>query len=304
MKSFIASKKNNLLARICEALVGLSVATAIFYYWQTISNSLVSSYLVSLFETNFNPALIPHFKVFTSAWVLIIAALLLLSTSVLLHHYKKQFNSKKVQQRKTKYQNFFANVVADESDSISAKYISKDHKVLKQHLSKQDFMNEDNRQALLTELKAMYNIISGNEKSKLRELYFGLGFVDELNNKFEHKNWHVRVDAIHETKQFGVTKLYPNIFRLVNDPNEMVRRNALIARVDLDDEPLSFLSDIDYVLSNWERHKILSSLAKLPSHKLPTFSKLYYTYPLHKEFLKELSDYFDQSGFAKVLQMA
>ncbi len=304
MKTFTTSKKNNLRAGLLEILIGLSVATALIYYWQSNSAFTIGAYLTSLFEASFNSSIVPDFKIFTSVWMLIIGVLIMLTASVLIHSFVRNNTASKIKERQTKYQDFFADVVADESTEISTAYFSQNQPELKQHLSKEDFTDPANRKALLKELKATYDLISGSEKSKLRELYFGLGYVDELKTKFEHKKWNVRVEAIQEAKQFGVKQMYPRIFKLVDDSDDLVRRNALIARVDLDDEPMSFLGDIDYILCKWERHKILSTLVKLPSHKLPNFSSLYHIYPLHKDFLEELGNYFDQSGYAKVLQMA
>lgn len=303
MKKLIGSNKK-LLTGSGEVVIGFGFATVVFINWKSISEFPAVINITEFLQANFNSTIVPHFSMFTTTWIVLIALLVILICVVLIHNFRKHLISKKLKQRQTKYQNFFANVVEDTSQNISKQYTTHEDQSLKQHLSKDDFVKDDNRNALLTELKAMYNIISGDEKGNLRELYFALGFVDDLKNKFEHKSWHKRVEAIHEARQFGVSQLYPKIISLVTDPNEMVRRNALLARVDLDEQPLSFLSDIDYELCNWERHKILTSLAKLPSHKLPRFSDLFTTYPLNRQFLKELSDHFDQSNHASIIQMA
>lgn len=290
-----------LLSGICiwmgeDILGGIGIVANQLLLQKTIVSNLFFNY--------FNPAVVPAINTFTSLWMFLISMLVFLSVVVLLHVFFKKKNSKKFKDRQVKYQSFCASVVSYENDELITNYTGKDFNYKKLHLSKRDFTKSDNRSALLKEIKAMHEIIKGNEKNKLRELYFGLGFVDELESKFNHHSWYKRVEAIQEAKQFGVIQLYPNIFKLVSDSHELVRRNALLARIDLDEQPLSFLEEIDYSLSIWERHKILSSLTKLPTIKLPNFSKLYTKHPLHKDFLKELSDYFNQKEQATVLQLA
>lgn len=185
MESFITPKKK-IIFFFLEAGIGLCFAIMLLYLTGIVSDvpliedmlSGISQFSFTDFiSSGFNSKYVPQLETFKSIWVILLVVLVFLISAILSHNYYKQKSEKKNNKRKSKYQNFFANVVADQDQQISRRYSLDNKKQLKQHLSKEDFTKGENRQALLKELKAMHNIISGAEKSKLRELYFGLGLL-------------------------------------------------------------------------------------------------------------------------------
>lgn len=196
--------------------------------------------------------------------------------------------------KRQQYQNYFASSIAEDENKSAFEKKNKLTQQNKEHLSIEDLTNTNNRQLLLNELKGMYSFMSGSEKIRLKELYYALGFIDGLPDKFKSPDWVQRVEAIQEVKQFEVAKYYPTIFKLINDPNETVRRNSLIARIDLTENPLDILKDIHTKLSIWEKHNIALALEKLPKHRLPNFQDLIKKHFIHHEFLHEMKVHFNQ----------
>ena len=131
-----------------------------------------------------------------------------------------------------------------------------------------------------------------------------MGFVPELEARLASKSWLTRVEAIQEIRQFQVTTYYPQVFEMINDVHETVRRNAILSRIVLDPDPINILHDINTPLNTWERHNILSALEKLPSHKVPLFCTLYLEAPMHVEFLKELCLHFHQKTVVDTAKQA
>ena len=210
-----------------------------------------------------------------------------------IHTHLSDNKEKDVKSHKEKYQDYFNDVISPKDLQVD-QYFNKTKSSSKSHLELTDIVDPKNRTILLSELKGMHSIITGQEKDRLRELYFGMGFVPEIKSRLESSSWLTRVEAIQEVRQFQIRSYYPKVFDMINDAHETVRRNAILSRIVLDPDPINILHDINTPLNSWERHNILSALEKLPSHKVPLFCTLYLEAPMHVEFLKELCLHFHQ----------
>lgn len=264
--------------------------------WESLPNS--SFEFLSIFQapSQFDLDLNKKESVLIGFSLVIAICLVVITTYSLLHNKISNKLSGEDFSNSQRYQNYFAGALAERSNPLklnrdNGKLIEKQ----KEHLSVEDLTNTNNRVLLLKELKGMHGLISGEEKQRLKELYYALGFIDDLPNKFKSKDWVQRVEAIHEVKQFEVAKYYPTIFKLINDSNSTVKRNSLLARIDLEGNPLDILDDINSKLSIWEKHNITLALDKLPSHHIPNFQDLMKSYPLHHEFLSEMNLHFHQN---------
>jgi len=289
---------------LVSSVFALFIVTALYY-----TNGIENLSLDSTYQAAYN-----YFSIFQS-WenmqvqiqqkesmllgcsiVLTITIATIVCYSILHTHFYKKIN-KEDDERQQKYQKYFAGTVAQNSNPLKLNQ-SKNSIANKnrEHLSIEDLTNIDNRILLLKELKAMHSLINGEEKLRLKELYYGLGFIDDLPTKFLSSDWVRRVEAILEVKQFEVSKYYPTIFKLINDSHSTVRRNSIIARIDLEENPLKILEDLNSKLSIWEKHSITLALDKLPHHLIPNFQDLMRTYPIHHEFLSEMKTHFNQGN--------
>ena len=217
----------------------------------------------------------------------LLLALGILISYMLIHLKLSKSESKKNQLKAEEFQNYFTTIIT-ENNSAPDSYLSAHSSTVRMHLSKDDLYNIDKRLILLKELRSMHSLVGGQEKIRLEDQYFALGFVDELEDKFLSPDWVVRAQAVSETAQFKVKKYYPYIEDLMSDRNESVRQNAMIAQMKLDDQPLSILDRIKRPLSVWEKHQMYLAIKALPSHKLPPFTELINKYSIHKDFINDL----------------
>ena len=142
----------------------------------------------------------------------------------------------------------------------------------------------------------MHAMLSGDEKNSLREIYYALGFIDELRPKFLSFDWVKKVEAISEVKQFEVTEYYDTIRNLALDANKQVKQSAILALLQTEKSPLDILNHIDQPLSRWEKHHILRAMEQLPSSEIPVFGQLKSRWPRHTDFLNELGEHFLQES--------
>ena len=214
--------------------------------------------------------------------------------SSIIHSALREDKEVTLEGHKNKYQSYFAQHISQPSSSVGKLFDAETDANEDVYLSVDDFAESKNRAIMLSELKGMHAMIEGEEKDRLRELYFTLGFVPELSSRLSSAHWVTRAEAIQEVRQFQVKSYYEKVFTMVNDSHPKVRRVAVVSRVVLDNDPMSILYDVKSPLSQWERHNILSALKKLPSHKIPLFCTLYLEAPVHVEFLRELCIQFHQ----------
>jgi len=222
----------------------------------------------------------------------LVFTLFVVTSYVMIHLRISTTIEKREKKKSDKFQQYFSSVIISR-DAVMEKYHLPSHnKEERVHLSKEDLFDVNNRVLLLKELRAMHSLVSGSEEQKLTELYYALGFVDELLDKFRNADWVLRAEAINEVAQFKVVSLYDTVDDMILDQNETVRQNALIAKMKIVDQPLSILEKIKRPLSVWEKHQIFLTLKSLPAHRLPSFTDLSDKYLRHTEFIGEMKTQF------------
>ncbi len=211
----------------------------------------------------------------------------------LAHNFIIKKGSEQRKKVANKYQDYLSHIISESNNNFqNYKSGSRSEKV---SLTKDDIYNVNNRAVLLSELKGMHSLIAGNDKTRLSDIYFSLGFVEELSEKFKSTEWTLRAEAITETLQFKVQQYYNLVNKLVNDHNLTVSQNALVASVSINKEPLAAFRKINRKLSQWDQHCIIDELKKLPRHKLPRFDKIVLDNTINQEFINELQQYFHNS---------
>jgi len=240
-----------------------------------------------------NPDILPHtrFLGLTALCICIVLASIV-AYSIIHSKYRSSKNNAHISE---KYQDYFAAVISNIHSNLNDIYTN-NNAGTGLRLTKEDISNVNNRTILLAELKGIHSLIKGNEKKRLEDIYFALGFVEELEDKFKSPEWKDRAGAIKETIQFQVKELYPYVFKLVNDSNSTVSQNAILSTIGIAEHPLSVLNEIERPLSKWEQHNILLAVKKLPKHKINQLDAVKVKNDYHQEFLQEINIYFHQNS--------
>ena len=121
--------------------------------------------------------------------------------------------------------------------------------------------NNTNREIFINELLSLHNNLYGEAASRLRDLFFNLELYKDSLNKTHNRRWNIKAKGIGELAQMDVKDANNEIVKYANYKNQILRMEAQVALVKLNDsDPLFFLDDLKYELSEWEQINILNTL--------------------------------------------
>jgi len=130
-----------------------------------------------------------------------------------------------------------------------------------EYIEFQGINTRKNRQMFIDELRFLHSNLYGETASKLRDLYFELELHKDSLRKVYHRRWYTKSKGFREVAQMDVKDANDYIAGFTNSKNPIIRVEAQVAMVKLSDEnPLSFLDDLTYVLSDWEMINIYDTL--------------------------------------------
>jgi HEAT repeat protein len=129
------------------------------------------------------------------------------------------------------------------------------------------------RQVLIDQMIDVSINLKGKEIEKLFDLYKLLGLDRDSIKKAHSRQWHKKVKGIRELAYMNIKDANDIIYNALNSSNEILRMEAQIALVRLnDDNPFEFLSHLTSHFSLWEQ----ITLHELIIHHnipLPSFQK-------------------------------
>ncbi|MBW6479266.1 MAG: HEAT repeat domain-containing protein [Bacteroidales bacterium] len=121
--------------------------------------------------------------------------------------------------------------------------------------------NKINRQLFIDELRFLHSNLYGETASKLRDLYFNMGLHKDSLRKVYSKRWHTKSKGFREVAQMDVKDANDYIAGFTNSKNPIIRVEAQVAMVKLaEEEPLGFLDNLTYEMSEWEMINIYDTL--------------------------------------------
>jgi hypothetical protein len=117
------------------------------------------------------------------------------------------------------------------------------------------------RQVMITELINGKKGLSGTAATNLVLLYRQLGLERDSLDKLASRKWHLQAQGIQELAVMEQRSYVTRLYRFTNAHNEVVRREAQAAIVQLYGfEGLRFLEIIDTPLSEWQQIQLLRLL--------------------------------------------
>jgi hypothetical protein len=121
--------------------------------------------------------------------------------------------------------------------------------------------NKINRQIFIDELRFLHSNLYGETASKLRDLYFNMGLHKDSLRKVYSRRWHTKSKGFREVAQLDVKDANDYIAGFTNSKNPIIRVEAQVAMVKLaEEEPLGFLDNLTYEMSDWEMINIYDTL--------------------------------------------
>ncbi|MFN4315472.1 MAG: HEAT repeat domain-containing protein [Chitinophagaceae bacterium] len=131
------------------------------------------------------------------------------------------------------------------------------------------------RQTLIRELAATVRNMSGQAAANICWFYEKTGLHQDTLMQLKSGQWHLKARAIQQLAHLQQQRYITRIYRLTNDPHELVRNEARIAVVKLTGfEGLRFLDVISYPITEWQQISLLHELAQHRRLVFPAIERL------------------------------
>lgn len=139
--------------------------------------------------------------------------------------------------------------------------------------------NRFQKQILVDELLKAHKGLEGELATKIQDLFKSLGLDHFCFQKLNSASWDVKAAGINELREMQITEAIPSISKMVADKEFIVRGNAQLALLELQDkrESISFLANLTYELSEWEQLRLYESLKSRGNHKHDSFKSLFHS---------------------------
>lgn len=145
-------------------------------------------------------------------------------------------------------------------------------------VTKKDFRkiarNRFSRQILIEQIIDVSLNLYGKDVTKLRELYFEIGLIKDTVRKVKSRKWHKKIKGFKELASLNIKNYNHIIEKCINKKNDVLRIESHIALVKLsdDEEPFSFLGELDYHFSLWEQITLYQLMVENEMN-VPNFGK-------------------------------
>jgi hypothetical protein len=114
-----------------------------------------------------------------------------------------------------------------------------------------------NREILMDEMKDLIVNLSGDYADSLRDLYYRLNLDRDSLRKTYSKRWHIRIKGFRELSFMNLKRANDEIARCLNSSNSILRMEAQLALVRLNDEDrFAFLDKIEHPFTKWEQMNV------------------------------------------------
>jgi hypothetical protein len=191
---------------------------------------------------------------------------------ILISRFFKNARERKVEELKKRYMLLITSVIFNDT-SIDYESIKQRRKLLR-HFRKNYLRSSFNRSVLVEEIIKLQKEITGKPAQNLRELYLDLGLNKHSLSKLRSWRWHIKAKGVQEVADMKLQEAYPNVYRLLNHRNPILRMEVQLALVRLVRfDALRFLDDSRYPISEWQQLHLLNILSSFDTEELPDFSK-------------------------------
>jgi len=135
------------------------------------------------------------------------------------------------------------------------------------------YRRRSKRIVLIDEIMRMQKDVSGEAYKSIRDTYVALQLDRISNSKIVRRRWPKKIEGMREIADMDVRSGLPMIYRYPGSGNELLRSEAQIAIVRLNDkDPFYFLDNFDEHLTRFEQLKIYNIMNRY-NVAVPDFSR-------------------------------
>jgi competence protein ComGC len=206
-----------------------------------------------------------HFTLIPILLIIIVVCLLtmiLILMFVLFLRSKRKKEYKSIYALKSDYQTRLINYLYEESER--EKELEEIRKLSKDKMS---------RKVLINEMIDLSINLSGEPKRILRNLYMSVGLHEDSIEKAYANKWHIKIKGFRELAFMDIHDANIEIRRCLNSSNPILRMEAQLALVRLNEEdPFQFLDYVEEHFTIWEQMNVYETIIyhELP---IPDFSR-------------------------------
>ena len=131
----------------------------------------------------------------------------------------------------------------------------------------------DGREAFAQVLMELVRDVSGEARRRLLSLYQELGLQEAAYRKLQSRKWEVVSGGILELSEMQVTQACQAIRPFVHHKNSILRKQAQLAVISLEDEGIGYFLDTAHQpISQWQQIQIMESLRRKEDFNPPEFA--------------------------------
>ena len=226
----------------------------------------VNKKLNTKYESTFTKIKNNAFQTLFGAIVLILIFYLIfnfivVTVIVFISRIRKNRKEIKIKKLENEIQNLLAEYLFDPDSEVSA-------------LNKlKNISSTFKRGILIDEIMKLSVDMSGETLDAIRHLYFTMTLDKDSLKKLNDRRWHIRVKGCRELTRMKAFKAKDEIEKMLNSKNEIIRMEAQIAMIELNEEnPYYFLEKLSKPFLSWEQLNV-HVLIQRNGYEVPDFNK-------------------------------
>jgi hypothetical protein len=201
---------------------------------------------------------------------------------------------------KNRYETLLAEFVAGEYEEERVRECSAE-KETKLSLDFNELTHKINRKIFKKQLILLRKSMSGQEASRLRELYLMLGFKNEaIHHLKTSQKERVLIQSLTELTLMHIQEAGRLAIPYTQHPNPMVSVCAMraVMRFQADGKQLDFLNTLKFELTHWQQTHLFAELQHQSAAVLPNFAR-WHQHPQAsvRSFAHKMSEHFGSSDF-------
>lgn len=201
--------------------------------------------------------------------ILLFITFVVLSIVILAMRFRRDEAKKKLAEMEKFYYDTLLNLIFE--DNFEQKL--SEPRFLKNLLAGKFGYTDISKNALIDVIGKLFQNLSGDIRQRLVSVYMHLELQKHSHKKLSSMEWDIKVQGIKEIAMMGVTAYAGDVGKYINNSNEIVRREARLAFLQLDPKNLeTFINKTTTNISYWEIINIIDVINSNITGYLESFS--------------------------------
>lgn len=188
-----------------------------------------------------------------------------------INHRLEDNHAKKL---KEKYELLLTGIIFNDEDELETEEFLSSKKRVVDHFKQHYLHSKVNRNILREHILLLHKNFAGSSAEILRNLYLELKLDREAAKALNSPDWGLQANAVKELAQLNIPKAMKRIRRCAQNENEVLRLEAQVAMLRLDEvDPFAFLDNPKLYLTEWHQLNLSHVIGLLDKATLPSFSR-------------------------------